>query len=98
MTVEERDASTLVVECLHGSSFSGCNAAPGAGGGRGGGGGGGRGGQASGLPQQVVAAVWAERDKLAAVQAPKGASPGAAAVVGQAVKEGFVAGFRVLMG
>ena len=57
MTAEERDASTLVVECVHGSSFSGCNAAPGAGGGRGGGGGGGggRGGQASGLPQHMTA-------------------------------------------
>jgi aminopeptidase YwaD len=54
MTAEERDASTLVVECVHGSSFSGCNAAPGAGGGRGGGGGG-RGGQASGLPQHMTA-------------------------------------------
>jgi Peptidase family M28/PA domain len=53
-TAEEREASTLVVECVHGSSFSGCNGAPGAGGGRGGGGGG-RGGQASGLPQHMTA-------------------------------------------
>jgi aminopeptidase YwaD len=52
MTAEERDASTLVVECVHGSSLAGCNAAPGAGGGRGGGG---RGGQASGLPQHMTA-------------------------------------------
>jgi aminopeptidase YwaD len=59
LTAEERDASTLVVECVHGSTFSGCAAAPGAGGGRGGGGGGGgggaRGGQASGLPQHMTA-------------------------------------------
>jgi hypothetical protein len=59
MTAEEREASTLVVECVHGSGFSGCNAAPGAGGGRGGGGGGGggggRGGQAFGLPQHMTA-------------------------------------------
>jgi hypothetical protein len=53
--------------------------------------------QASGLPQQVVAAVWAHKDRLAAVQAPPGASPHAAATVAAAVKESFVAGFRVLM-
>src|SRR5262245_32122488 len=29
MTAEEREASTLFVECVHGSSFSGCNPAPG---------------------------------------------------------------------
>jgi hypothetical protein len=59
MTVQERDASTLLVECVHGSSFSGCNAAPGAGSGRaggpGGGGGGGRSGPATGLPQHMNA-------------------------------------------
>src|SRR5262245_4523888 len=55
MTAEEREASTLAVECVHGSTFSGCAAAPGAGGGRGGGGGSGRGGQASGLPQHMNA-------------------------------------------
>src|SRR5260221_6195411 len=58
MTAEEKDASTLLIECVNGSSFSGCNAAPpsagsgqaGAGGGRGrGGGGGGRGGGAAWL-------------------------------------------------
>jgi hypothetical protein len=54
-STDERDASSLVVECVHGSSFSGCNAAPGSGGGRGGGGGGGRGGQATGLPQHMNA-------------------------------------------
>jgi len=59
MTAEEKDASTLVVECVHGSTFSGCSAAPGSGGGRGagggGGGGGGRGGQAIALPQHMNA-------------------------------------------
>jgi len=56
LTADEREASTLVVECVHGSGFSGCSAPPGAGGGRGGGGGGGgRGGQASGLPQHMTA-------------------------------------------
>src|SRR5260221_5059945 len=64
MTAEEKDASTLLIECVIGSWFSGCNAAPpsagsgqaGAGGGRGGGGGGGgRGGGASGLPQHMTA-------------------------------------------
>jgi hypothetical protein len=54
LTAEEREASTLLIECVNGSSFSGCSAAPGAGGGRGGGGGGGRGG-ASGLPQHMNA-------------------------------------------
>jgi len=58
MTADERDASALVVECVHGSTFSGCAPAPGSGGGRGaggGGGGGGRGAQASGLPQHMNA-------------------------------------------
>jgi hypothetical protein len=58
MTSEERDASALLIECVNGSSFSGCHAAPGAaGGGRGGGpgGGGGRGGQPTGLPQHMNA-------------------------------------------
>ena len=54
MTTEERDASQLLIECVHGSSFSGCAAAPGAAGGRGGGGGG-RGGFASNLPQHMNA-------------------------------------------
>jgi hypothetical protein len=45
MTAEERDASTLSIECVNGSSFSGCSPPPGAAGGRGGGpGGGGPGG------------------------------------------------------
>jgi len=60
MTAEEKEASTLFVECVNGSSFSGCAAAPGAAGGRGaggGGGGGGRGGAATGptLPQHMTA-------------------------------------------
>lgn len=59
MTAEEKDASMLLVECVHGSSFSGCSAAQGAGGGRGaGGGGGGRGGgrgQATGISQHMNA-------------------------------------------
>jgi Peptidase family M28 len=53
MTSEERDASQLLIECVHGSNFSGCAAAPGAVGGRGGGGG--RGGLASNLPQHMNA-------------------------------------------
>jgi len=52
MTPEEKDASNLIVECVNGSSFSGCNQAPG--GGRGGPGGGrGQGGPA--LPQHMTA-------------------------------------------
>jgi aminopeptidase YwaD len=60
-TAEEREASTMTIECVNGSSFSGCSPAPGAGGGRGGapggggGGGGGRGGQPTGLPQHMNA-------------------------------------------
>jgi hypothetical protein len=56
-TAEEREASTFLIECVNGASFSGCNPAPGAGGGRGGGfgGGGGRGGQPTGLPQHMNA-------------------------------------------
>jgi len=59
LTAEEREASTLAAECVHGSNFSGCAPAPGTGSGRGGGGGGGggggRGGQAAGLPQHMTA-------------------------------------------
>ena len=60
MTAEEKDASTLLIECVNGGSFSGCNAAPGAGGGRGAGGGGaggggGRGAGGAGLPQHMSA-------------------------------------------
>jgi len=62
MSTDEREASTLVVECVNGSGFSGCNPAPGAAAGRGaggggGGGGGGRGGAAAGpsLPQHMTA-------------------------------------------
>jgi hypothetical protein len=55
MTPDERDASTLLIECVNGSTYSGCAAAPGAAtGGRGGGAGGGR--PASGpLPQHMNA-------------------------------------------
>ncbi len=59
MTAEEKEASALLVECVNGSSFAGCSAAPGAGGGRGGfggtGGGGGRGAATGGLPQHMTA-------------------------------------------
>jgi hypothetical protein len=57
LTAEEREASALTIECVNGSSFSGCSAAPGAAGGRGAGpgGGGGRGGPPSGLPQHMNA-------------------------------------------
>jgi len=40
LTPQEKEASTLLVECVHGSSYAGCNPAPNAGGGRGGFGGG----------------------------------------------------------
>jgi len=59
LTAEEREASALTIECVNGSTFTGCAAAPGAAGGRGGGagggGGGGRGGPPSGLPQHMNA-------------------------------------------
>jgi hypothetical protein len=59
MSDDEKDASTLLIECVNGRSFSGCSAAPGAAGGRGGagggGGGGGRGAGGAGLPQHMTA-------------------------------------------
>ena len=59
LTAEEREASALTIECVNGSTFTGCAAAPGVAGGRGGGagggGGGGRGGPPSGLPQHMNA-------------------------------------------
>jgi len=59
LTAEEREASTLMIECVHGSTFSGCASAPGTtgrgGGFGGGGGGGGRGALGSGLPQHMTA-------------------------------------------
>jgi hypothetical protein len=58
MTPEEEDASTLLVECVHGSGFSGCRAVPSAGSGQGPGGGvSTASGQArgGGLPQHMAA-------------------------------------------
>src|SRR4029078_6848558 len=52
VTPEEREAASIVVECVHGSSSSACSPAPGAGAR---GGAGGRGGPATGLPQHMNA-------------------------------------------
>lgn len=51
MTPEEKDAASLIVECVNGSTPSGCASAPGAGRG----GGGGRGGGPSAVPQHIGA-------------------------------------------
>src|SRR5207247_630142 len=51
MTPEEKDAASLIVECVNGSTPSGCASAPGAGRG----GGGGRGGGPSAVPQHMGA-------------------------------------------
>ncbi len=48
---------------------------------------------AAGLPADVVNAVWAQRDKLAAIALPPGATPAARG----AVQEAFVAGYRWIM-
>jgi len=53
MTAEEKDASTLLVECVNGSGFAGCRPPSAAGAGAGPGGGGGS--AASGLPQHMTA-------------------------------------------
>lgn len=49
----------------------------------------------NGIPPEVVKAVWAERDKLAAIAVPPGAGEEA---VRAAVQHAFVAGYRVIMG
>jgi hypothetical protein len=55
LTAEEKEAASLLVECVNGPTLSGCAAAPNAAGGGRGGGGGGRGGAAAGLPQHMTA-------------------------------------------
>jgi predicted MFS family arabinose efflux permease len=45
---------------------------------------------ATGLPREAVDAVWAQRDKLAAIKAPAGAAT-------DAVRAAFVAGYRWIM-
>ncbi|MGZ5181010.1 MAG: MFS transporter [Ramlibacter sp.] len=52
---------------------------------------------AAALPRETAAAVWAERGRLAALQAPEGAPPEVAQVVRQATQDAFVAGFRAIM-
>lgn len=54
--------------------------------------------QAAALPAGVADAVWAQRDKLGALQAPPGTPAEAAQAVRAAVERGFVAGFRWIMG
>jgi EmrB/QacA subfamily drug resistance transporter len=52
---------------------------------------------AAGVPGDVASAVWAERDKLAAITAPQGAPPATAEAVRHAVHAAFVAGYRAIM-
>jgi EmrB/QacA subfamily drug resistance transporter len=52
---------------------------------------------ASGLPAEAVAAVWQQRDKLAAIEVPPAFGPQAADAVHAIVQEGFVRGYRWIM-
>jgi EmrB/QacA subfamily drug resistance transporter len=54
--------------------------------------------QAASLPAGVADAVWEQRDKLGALHAPEGSTPEAAQAVRSVVEQGFVAGFRWIMG
>jgi EmrB/QacA subfamily drug resistance transporter len=53
--------------------------------------------EASALPRDIVAAVWAQRGKLAAIAPPADAAPAVAAQIHAAVGHAFVAGFRAVM-
>lgn len=53
--------------------------------------------QAAGLPQGIVQEVLAQRDRLAAIQAPAGAGDAVHTAVVGAVGSAFVAGFRAVM-
>jgi EmrB/QacA subfamily drug resistance transporter len=53
---------------------------------------------AAGLPEDVVRAVWEQRDKLGAIRAPAEMGAEVARAVHAAVAEAFVAGYRWIMG
>ena len=56
-----------------------------------------RGLRESGLPPQLVEAVWEQRARLAAIEPPKGADARTAQAVRDAVHSAFVAGYRWIM-
>jgi predicted MFS family arabinose efflux permease len=49
------------------------------------------------LPADVAAALWQQRDRLAAIEVPAGTAGAAAQAARAAVREAFVAGFRWIM-
>jgi MFS family permease len=52
----------------------------------------------AGLPEDLARAIWAQRDKLAAIQLPAGADEASARAARQAIHAAFVAGYREIMG
>jgi EmrB/QacA subfamily drug resistance transporter len=52
----------------------------------------------AGLPPDLAAAIWKQRDKLAATEIPRDASPEMLLAARSAVHDGFVAGYRWIMG
>ena len=56
-----------------------------------------RGALASGVPPEVADAVWRQRSRLAAIEAPAGSTEAVAQAVRAAVSEAFVAGYRWIM-
>jgi EmrB/QacA subfamily drug resistance transporter len=53
---------------------------------------------AAGVPADLAAQVWQQRDRLAAIELPPGSAEGAAQAVRGAVQDAFVAGYRWIMG
>ena len=53
--------------------------------------------QAARLPPAAIAAVWQQRDRLAAIEPPAGSSKAEADLVRRAVGEAFVDGYRAVM-
>lgn len=51
----------------------------------------------AGLPGDVADAIWSQRDKLAAIELPRGLEGEAAAAARDAVRQSFVAGYRWIM-
>lgn len=54
--------------------------------------------QAGGLPPELAASVWQQRDRLAAIELPRDSAGPAAHMLQAAVKDAFVAGYRWIMG
>jgi hypothetical protein len=53
---------------------------------------------AAGVPADLAAQVWQQRDRLAAIELPPGSAEGAVLAVRGAVQDAFVAGYRWIMG